>query len=131
MLRVLIIDDDEDDRDLFCDGVHDLSCDIECMIASHGGDALYKLHSPNFSKPDIIFLDLNMPRVNGVQFLEMVKKDKALKSIPIVIYTTSKSKVEERLCLSLGAAQFITKPSRLSEFTNSLNGIFKAHQLVY
>ena len=131
MLRVLIIDDDKDDRQLFCDGVHVLNPEIECVTAVHGSDALYKLHSPDFVKPDIIFLDLNMPRVNGVQFLNSIKQHSILKVIPVVIYTTSKSNSEREHCLSLGAQHFITKPSTLSDFTNSLKYILTAEHLVY
>lgn len=130
-LRVLIVDDDQDDRDLFCSGVHAINPEIECLTARHGSDALYLLHLPSFSKPDIIFLDLNMSRINGIQFLNIIQKDARLKLIPVVIYTTSKSVAEKELCLSLGAAHFITKPYSLSEFVQRVRFIFTAQQLIY
>lgn len=131
MLRVLIIDDDPDDRDLFCNGVHAINPEIECLTARHGSDALYLLNLPTFSKPDIIFLDLNMSRINGIQFLNIIQKDARLKLIPVVIYTTSKSVAEKELCLSLGAAHFITKPYTLSEFEQRLKFVFEAQHLIY
>ena len=131
MVRILIVDDDQDDRDLFCDGVHSINPEIECVTARHGSDALYLLNLPTFSKPDIIFLDLNMSRINGVQFLNIIQKDALLRSIPVVIYTTSKSIAEKELCLSLGAAHFITKPYTLSEFIKRVKFIFEAQHLIF
>jgi CheY-like chemotaxis protein len=131
MLRVLIVDDDQDDRDLFCNGVRSINPEIECLTARHGSDALYLLNLPSFLKPDIIFLDLNMSRINGIQFLNIIQKDARLRLIPVVIYTTSKSLAEKELCLSLGAVDFITKPYSLSEFVKSLKFIFAAQHLIY
>lgn len=131
ILRVLIVDDDQDDRDLFCNGVHSINPEIECVTARHGSDALYLLNLPSFLKPDIIFLDLNMSRINGIQFLSIIQKDARLRLIPVVIYTTSKSVAEKELCLSLGAVDFITKPYSLSEFVKCLKFIFTAQHLMY
>jgi CheY-like chemotaxis protein len=131
VLRVLIVDDDQDDRDLFCNGVHSINPEIECQTARHGSDALYLLNLPSFPKPDIIFLDLNMSRINGVQFLNIIRKDAVLKLIPVVIYTTSKSVAEMELCLSLGAVDFITKPYTLAEFVKRLKFIFTTQHLIY
>jgi len=130
-MRILIVDDDQDDRDLFCNGVHSINPEIECVTARHGSDALYLLNLPSFAKPDIIFLDLNMSRINGVQFLNIIKKDAHLRLIPVVIYTTSKSIVEKELCLSLCAAHFITKPFTLSEFIKRVKFIFEAQHLIF
>ena len=63
MVYVLIVDDDEDDRDLFCDAVNIVDPSIGCIMARNGEEALEGLKSRDFHTPDIIFLDLNMPRL--------------------------------------------------------------------
>src|SRR5688572_18668670 len=115
MPYVLIIDDDEDDRDLFCEVVHDIEPSIHCILARDGQEALLGLRMDEFPKPNLIFLDLNMPRLNGVQCLRELKSDRSLQSIPVVIYTTSKIKEHKDECIQLGAADFITKPTSFAE----------------
>ena len=80
MANVLIVDDDEDDRDLFCIAVHELEPKINCILARNGEEALQGLQLEKFPKPDVIFLDLNMPRLNGIQFLRELKKDSQLQT---------------------------------------------------
>jgi CheY-like chemotaxis protein len=132
MLRFLIIDDDEDDRELFCTAVDDVEPTIQCITADDGEDALRGLRYGRFPKPDLIFLDLNMPRLNGVQTLIELKKDCHLKDIPVVIYSTSKLERDKRETARLGAAGFITKPTALSELqvaiTEILNDQFHIHR---
>jgi CheY-like chemotaxis protein len=111
MATVLIVDDDEDDRDLFCIALHDIDPSINCIIARNGIEAMQGLRSQNFERPDWIFLDLNMPRLNGIQCLMELKKDPSLQDIPVIIYTTSKLKEDREKTQQLGAIHFITKPS--------------------
>src|SRR5215204_5533306 len=106
MLQFLIVDDDEDDRELFCAAVDDLEPSIRCLPATDGEDALRRLRSRRLPKPDMIFLDLNMPRLNGMQTLIALKKDLELKDIPVVIYSTSKLKKDKEEAAKLGAAGF-------------------------
>ena len=73
MANVLIVDDDEDDRDLFCIAVHELEPKINCILARNGEEALQGLHLEKFPKPDLIFLDLNMPRLNGYSISSGIK----------------------------------------------------------
>lgn len=130
MARVLIVDDDEDDRDLFCVAVHEVESSINCIIARNGEEALCGLRSNDFPKPDLIFLDLNMPRVNGVQCLREIKKDRNLRNIPVVIYTTSKLKEDQEITKKLGAAHFITKPSSFKELCKLIEGVFFSELII-
>ena len=75
-------------------------------------------------KPDFIFLDLNMPRMNGRQCLTELKKQPGLCNIPVVIYTTSSENRDREETLALGAAAFITKPSGIEELIQSLQNVF-------
>ena len=123
MVYVLIVDDDEDDRDLFCDAVNIVDPSIECIMARNGEEALEGLKSRILPTPDVIFLDLNMPRLNGMQCLKALKKDRLFEQIPIVIYTTSKLKEDKKAAMQAGAAGFITKPTSLTELCEAITGI--------
>lgn len=119
-MNILIVDDDEDDRDLFCDAVNVVDPEINCITARNGEEALNELSADRLPRPDLIFLDLNMPRVNGVQCLRELKKHPKLKAIPVVIYSTSKLKEDRETTRRLGAVYFITKPSSLQELCDEI-----------
>jgi len=123
MVYVLIVDDDEDDRDLFCDAVNLVDSSIKCIMARNGEEALEGLKRRTLPTPDIIFLDLNMPRLNGMQCLRALKKDSCFDHIPIVIYTTSKLKEDKRAAMQAGAAGFVTKPTSLTELCDAITEI--------
>jgi DNA-binding response OmpR family regulator len=124
-MRILIVDDDEDDRDLFCEAVRAIDPSIECTEARDAEQALHLLKSSKIFMPDFIFLDLNMPRINGKQCLAELKKSRDLRHIPVIIYTSSKrdaDKIETRL---LGAAHYISKPSGLAELNKALSFVLE------
>lgn len=74
-------------------------------------------------RPDLIFLDLNMPRMNGTEFLAAVKADQNLNEIPIVVLTTSDVENDVVRCYQLGAASYITKPVDMPQFISAVNQI--------
>jgi CheY-like chemotaxis protein len=110
-MNILIVDDDADDRKLFIDAIKEVDADIKCTTAVDGKQALEHLKSNYDSLPDFIFLDLRMPRFSGKKCLLEIKKDEQLKSIPVIIYTTSKDVEESKELRELGAVHFISKPS--------------------
>ncbi len=112
--KVLIIDDDEDDRELFCEAVGQVSKDIDCFHATDGEEALAFLSSADGNLPDYIFLDLNMPRLNGKECLVEIKKRHSIKDIPVVIYSTSNSRRDKEETKLLGAANFLHKPNEFN-----------------
>jgi len=115
---VLLIDDDIDDRMIFGEVLKELAPDIIYHEAINGEDALFKLN--NNLVPDLIFLDLNMPRIDGKQFLAEIQQQDHLKHIPIVIYTTSSHESDKKETRELGASYFLTKPNSLHELTHIL-----------
>jgi CheY-like chemotaxis protein len=118
--HILIVDDDPDDVELFIDGVRNVDETIQCSRAVNGHDALQQLRlNPDF-RPDYIFIDLNMPRLNGKQLLAELKKFPELRNIPSIIYTTSKLKQDKDETRLLGAVHFITKPYRLEDLCESI-----------
>jgi CheY-like chemotaxis protein len=108
---VFIIDDDEDDQEFLIDALKDIDPFIKCFTASNGQEGLKKLETNTIPTPSIIFLDLNMPRINGRQVLAKLKKDAAFKVIPVIIYTTSSSQKDMDELKALGAIDYLVKQS--------------------
>lgn len=120
---VLIVDDDKDDRDFFCEALHEIDQTIHCLCAKNGHEALELLNRPKIQLPDYIFLDLNMPRLGGIQCLTALKKNKKLSKIPVVIFSTTRQYDEAEETRQLGAVLFLTKPSSYSELVKELSFI--------
>ena len=115
-----IIDDDIDDQELFKEAVKEVDSSIECISASDCEKALKLLKNGEIEIPDIIFLDLNMPRLNGKQCLAELKKEARLKHIPVIIYSTSSEKRDIEETSRLGAAHFLTKPNKFEELCKAI-----------
>jgi len=120
---VLLIDDDIDDRMIFGEVLKELAPDIIYHEAINGEDALLKLNDDIV--PDLIFVDLNMPRIDGKQFLAEIQQQEHLKHIPVVIYTTSSHESDKKETRELGASYFLTKPNSLHELTRILTDLLQ------
>jgi CheY-like chemotaxis protein len=107
---ILLVDDDEDDRKLFCDAAKELDTTITCIPARDGQEALTYLRNLANPLPDFIFLDLRMPGLSGQQCLVEIKSEPRLMSIPVMIYTTSRNVRESEELKQLGATHFMSKP---------------------
>jgi CheY-like chemotaxis protein len=116
-----IVDDDTDDKELFIEAVNEIDDSIECISASNCEEALQILKSGDIALPDVIFLDLNMPRLNGKQCLIELKKTAHLSNIPVIIYSTSSEKKDIDETTRLGAAHFLTKPNKFDELCKALS----------
>ena len=112
-MKILLIDDDEDDRDIFKEAVSMAVPGIECLMAKDGEEGMSVLKGLAVL-PDHIFLDINMPRMDGKEFLKQVKAHPVFMKIPVVVYSTSKHKSELGEYFRLGAANYITKPSEFN-----------------
>jgi CheY-like chemotaxis protein len=115
-----IVDDDIDDQELFIEAVNEVDNSIQCLSASNCEEALDLLKSGNIVLPDMIFLDLNMPRLNGKQCLAELKKQANLRDIPVIIYSTSSEKRDIEETTRLGAAHFLTKPNKFEELCKAI-----------
>jgi CheY-like chemotaxis protein len=105
----LLADDDQDDTELFQEALASIDPAITFHSAGDGQEALHKLELLD-QKPDIIFLDINMPVMNGWQCLKQIKSCEAYKDIPVVIYSTSSYQREMNIALNLGAMCYLIKP---------------------
>lgn len=113
-ITVLIIDDDEDDVYFFMEAVKEVDNSIKCISSNNAIEALALLKRKDTYRPDFIFLDLNMPRMNGRQCLSEIKKIDSLFRIPVFIYSTSNTEDTKEL-KQLGATDYFTKPYRFTE----------------
>lgn len=118
----LLVDDDVDDQEIFCTVLDNIAPSWKCVTAFNGQTALAMLESGEVT-PDIIFLDVNMPLMNGRQFLIQANLAKLIEDVPVIVLTTSADQQTKTAVLGLGASQFITKPDRFSEWENILRQI--------
>lgn len=116
----LIVDDDGDDRDLFCEALQAVSPESACRSATNGRGALKVLENWETGMPDLIFLDLNMPVMNGWQLLSILKTAEAYKDIPVIIYSTSSYPEDVEKARRSGALCFFNKPASFQELKHIL-----------
>jgi CheY-like chemotaxis protein len=130
-LTCFLIDDDDDDREVFIMALEDVDTVHKCVTAINGKDALQKLTENETFIPDFIFLDLNMPIMNGKQCLEEIKKIPKLFSVPVIIYTTSSYEKDINETKQLGAAHFLIKPYQISRLSKILSNLFQKQTLSF
>jgi CheY-like chemotaxis protein len=121
--RFLLVDDDVDDVSLFKEVLQEVNPSIDFVSAADGQEAMTILKQHQTNVPDVIFLDLNMPRMDGKQCLTEIKRDPQLQRIPVIMYTTSCQSKDIEETMLKGAICFITKPSNLKELKNILSSI--------
>lgn len=109
MKTIFLIDDDPDDREIFAESLLSDHPSFFYHEAENGAAAFALLQSESFVKPDLIFLDLNMPIMDGRVFLKKIKEDPALNNIPVIIYSTSSSEADKMFAAEHQAALFLTK----------------------
>ncbi len=117
---VMIVDDDVDDIEFFCEALNEIDASLQYLTALNGVDALSKLRSDKNVLPHFIFLDLNMPRMDGKQLLKELKNDYVLKNIPTIIYSTSSMSTDIEEAKALGATHFLTKPSSFKKLCDDI-----------
>jgi len=119
-IDVLLVDDDTGDVELTREGLLDAKVDITLNVVNDGELALkYLRHEPpyeNATRPDLVLLDLNMPRKDGRETLLEIKTDEKLRSIPVVVLTTSDAETDIIRCYDAGANCYITKPIGFDAF---------------
>ncbi|HET6252931.1 MAG TPA: response regulator [Puia sp.] len=118
----MLVDDDADDAGLFCETLTRTLPGTKCLTAENGQE-LFKFLSAQSqygNKPDVIFLDINMPVMNGWECLRKLKGSSSYNSIPIIMYSTSSAKKDIDMAYSLGAMAFLTKPEDLMELSKIL-----------
>lgn len=128
-LRVLLTDDDEDDRLIFNEILNEMDKDITVHMVNDGNQLMDFLASENNLLPHIIYMDLNMPNMSGLECLKMIRKDEKYSDISIAIYSTSTSKKDIDDTFYHGANIYITKPAAYSELKKILKKSLSAVRL--
>ena len=125
-MTILYVDDDPDDRQFFQEAVKSLDTRTVCVTAQDGLDALSYLSIHQL--PDIVFLDLNMPLMDGKTCLCEIRGNKATGHLPVIIFTTSSNDRDRMDCEHLGATDFLLKPVSFRHMREMLRSVFEGNQ---
>ena len=120
---ILLVEDDQVDAMIVRRALKDINVVNRLDIVGDGEQALAFLKDPKKERPCIILLDLNMSRMNGVEFLTVAKQDKALKRIPVVVLTTSGEEQDKVNSFDLGVAGYMIKPVDYQQFVEVMKTI--------
>jgi len=119
----LLVEDDSVDIMTVKRAIRDLEIPGELVPASDGEEALAYLREDGNMKPRLILLDLNMPKMNGTEFLKIVKADDVLRKIPVIVLTTSNSEQDIARSFELGAAGYMVKSVDYKKFMEIIKTI--------
>lgn len=128
-LKVLVVEDDEIELLKFKMTTDSLGLDHQFDYVTDGERALDYLKDTNTILPQLILLDLNMPRFDGMEFLSMMRSDSDLRYIPTVIMTSSENVKDIKKCYELGIAGYLTKPLDLDQYQAKLKALFSYWEL--
>jgi CheY-like chemotaxis protein len=122
-LRVLLVEDDADDVELSSHLLRRLRAGLNVATAGDGREALDYLSRVRGGGVDLILLDLNMPVMDGASFLRAVKREPELRSIPVVVLSTSSSEKDVTEAYGLGASGYVVKPAGYPQFERAVRGV--------
>jgi CheY-like chemotaxis protein len=120
---ILLVEDDSVDAMTVKRAMRDLHITNDLIHAVNGEDAMKYLTDSEKEKPFLILLDLNMPKMNGVEFLRAIKTNPNLKTLPVIVFTTSKEKQDIVESFQLGAAGYMTKPVDYAKFVDVISTV--------
>ena len=122
-LRIILADDDEDDRLWFKDAIEEIKIKSILTIVNDGVELMNYLLNPEVHLPNLVFLDLNMPRKGGMECLNEIRSNHKLKDLSIAIYSTSGLEKDIEETFIKGANIYIKKPSDFEELKNILTKV--------
>ncbi len=120
---ILLIEDDTVDVLTIKRSLQEIHVSNHVDVAENGEDALRKLNTPGYERPCLILLDLNMPRMGGIEFLHIIKNDESFKRIPVVVLTTSSDEQDKIESFNLGVAGYMIKPVDYQQFVEVVKTI--------
>lgn len=120
---ILFVDDDQDDQLLFQEALLIADSTAVYTSASNGVDVLEKLNSGDIPLPDLVFMDVNMPKMNGIDCLRELKKSESFKTIPVIMYSTSCSKEHQKDCIESGAVGYVEKLNDFDQLCDKIKSI--------
>lgn len=122
-ILITLADDDEDDRLFFTDAFEELKINTIVNTVNNGKELLNYLNHPETVLPNIVFLDLNMPILNGIDCLKQIKANEKFNDIAVAIYSTSSSDQDVEDTFVLGANIYIKKPSNFDDLKKILSDV--------
>ncbi|MBU2905938.1 response regulator [Arenibacter algicola] len=125
--RIALVDDDQDDRLLFKEAFEELKIKAELFLFSNGLNFIDHLSSGIKMLPELLFLDLNMPVMNGLECLKYLRTNASFKDMFVAIYSTSTAITDLESTSKYGANMFIKKPNNFSELTYIINKSISIH----
>ena len=120
---ILLAEDDRVDVMTVQRALKELKVTNRLNVVANGDEALKFLRDPKNERPCVILLDLNMPQMNGIDFLKVAKADEKLRIIPVVVLTTSKEEKDKIQSFNLGVAGYMLKPVDYSQFVEVIRAI--------
>ena len=125
--EILLVDDSPADLDLTLEALASSTYQSRVNTVPDGEEAIAYLHRAgaysNAARPNLVILDLNLPRKDGRLVLADFKSDPALRSVPVVIFTTSHSRQDIARCYAIGANCYVSKPGNLKDFRTAVQAI--------
>ena len=112
-INILLADDDDEDRRFFSEAITQLNLNIVLHTVENGRDLMEYLNDSRKTLPDIIFLDLYMPKMGGIQCLTQIRNSQKLKEIAVVIYSVSSTEEDIEACLVSGANIYLRRPTEI------------------
>jgi CheY-like chemotaxis protein len=122
-LHIMLADDDEDDRLFFKEAFEEVKIKYDISTFSDGEQLMHYLNEPGNALPDIVFLDLNMPRKSGMECLKEIRLNDRLKKISVAIYSTSSSEQDIEDTFVAGANVYIKKPNDFNMLKKVLSDV--------
>jgi CheY-like chemotaxis protein len=120
---ILLVEDDKIDAMTVRRSMKDLNITNQLIHVYNGLEALDHLKNLSNEKPCIILLDLNMPKMNGIELLKVLKNDAALKKLPVVVLTTSNAEKDKTESFNLSIAGYMLKPVDYKQFVDVIKDI--------
>ena len=120
---ILLVEDDSADVMIVEHALKDLNITNEMIHSANGEEALEYLNGKSNRKPCIILLDLNMPRMNGIEFLKIVKSNEVLRKIPVIVLSTSQEEFDVAESFNLSVAGYMVKPVDYKQFVETIRAI--------
>lgn len=120
---ILLVEDDDVDAMTVKRALKEIHITNPLSIVKNGEEALEFLKNSKTEKPGIILLDLNMPKMNGIEFLRIAKQDNLLKSIPVIVLTTSREEEDKINSFNLSVAGYMIKPVDYMQFVETMKTI--------
>lgn len=125
---ILYIEDDTEDQEIFHDAFTQVSPLGSCYFAGSVAEAFQLFNSQSLLLPDYIFLDLHMPKQNGMVFLKLREENLLIKDIPVIVYSDHIKKEDEMYCLEAGVKCVIKKPNSFQDICTVIRSIInKTH----